>query len=125
MLCKTRRHPLSRWCLLSVAWRDASAVTHPEQLLVLLLQLAFQVPHPLLDAPVTLLRLHGRDTGQKRGRGGRGTVICFRQPDCQQRGTKKKRKKATAQAKASIPNSKMDVYRSESKQGVRRRDGGH
>lgn len=36
----------------------ASAVTHPQQLLVLLLQLAFQVPHPLLDAPVTLLRLH-------------------------------------------------------------------
>lgn len=36
--------------------------THPEQLLVLLLQLALQVPHPLLDAAVTLLRLHSRGT---------------------------------------------------------------
>lgn len=42
---------------LTLPGTDASAVTHPQQLLVLLLQLAFQVPHSLLNAPVTLFRL--------------------------------------------------------------------
>lgn len=49
----------------------SARVTHPQQLLVLLLQLAFQVPHPLLDAPVTLLRLrmdHSIEQHKKRKR---------------------------------------------------------
>lgn len=55
------------------AWHDASTVTHPQQLLVLLLQLAFQVPHSLLNAPVTLFRLqmdHSIDRTKE------GTMIC-------------------------------------------------
>lgn len=44
-------------CLLNAAWHNSSAVTHPEQFLVFLLQLAFQVPHSLLNAAVTLLCL--------------------------------------------------------------------
>lgn len=50
-----------------LAGAAASTVTHPQQLLVLLLQLALQVPHPLLYAPVTLLRLH---TDHSRGETG-------------------------------------------------------
>lgn len=48
----------------------APAVTHPQQLLVLLLQLAFQVPHPLLDAPVALLRLRTDHSIDGTGGGG-------------------------------------------------------
>jgi len=53
------------------AWHILSSLTHPQQLLVLLLQLALQVPHSLLNAPVTLFRLQMEETahtGQKRAR---------------------------------------------------------
>lgn len=81
---RTTSHRLKLSCSLrsgrlffSAAWHDASAVTHPQQLLVLLLQLAFQVPHSLLDAPVALLRLQmdrsadgTQSGGEKKKRGG-------------------------------------------------------
>lgn len=71
------------------------SLTHPQQLLVLLLQLAFQVPHPLLYAPVTLLRLQMEQRQDNRGHGD----LRVSQPD-------KIKAVATTQAKASNPKLK-------------------
>lgn len=86
---QTACHRLS----VTLAWRHASALTHPQQLLVLLLQLAFQVPHSLLDAPVTLFRLRtDRSVNRMKGQA-----------------SQKKKKKSNSTRQSSYPKLKPIV----------------